>query len=184
MSKLPAGHPLPGFPVSEPIPRTELVAYFSGDRLLCFLCGRTFRGLGQHIVRAHDMTVTDYQDRYHIPRERGLVGAATRSAFAASASATHAAGKLSAHVQALVAQSGTHGSASARTKAALRAIGRDMAPPSLTRDAVERVVIAVEAGAVKATAVKDAGLSWSGVAGALRRYPDLKARWSKKGRQI
>jgi hypothetical protein len=62
------GYPVPPRVFSE----DEIRAYFEGDRIVCLICGRTYRLLGVHLARAHDMTIEDYRERYGLPFSRGL----------------------------------------------------------------------------------------------------------------
>jgi len=185
-----AGEPLPGFPVHAPL-RTaaEVDTYLAEDRLVCLLCGHTFRSVGHHIARAHGVSVEEYQDRYGIPRGRGLVGAETRKAFATSVRATHAAGTLRPHVEALAAAAGQHGGASATTKRAILAAGirdpwRSMRLPA---HKVAKVLLLAEAGLTLSTAVRRVGISWSGFHAAAAREAALAERLARlpirKGRR-
>ena len=35
--------------------------------VLCHECGRRLRGLGTHLLKAHDMTAADYRDAHGLP---------------------------------------------------------------------------------------------------------------------
>ena len=167
----------------------EVDAYLAGETVTCLLCGRAFRSVGHHIVRAHAVSVEDYQDRFGIPRTRSLAGEETRAAFAASVTRSHEAGKLLAHVRQLAAQAGAHGEGSKRTKRLIaeqgvRRLGKE---PSITHATVASIIATIESGVTAAGAVKRAGIAWSSFHAALRRHPDLKARYEalpiRKGRR-
>lgn len=58
-----------GFPRIAPLSGAkELVAYFSGDRIVCLLCGRALRTLAVHVQRIHGMSDDAYKERFGIPR--------------------------------------------------------------------------------------------------------------------
>lgn len=66
---------LAGFPKEQPFEsRDDLERYFSGNRVVCLLCGRAFRVLGPHLRHIHDLDSDEYRDRYGIPYMRGLCG--------------------------------------------------------------------------------------------------------------
>lgn len=59
-----------GFPRLGPFTDSaELLAYFSGDKIVCLLCGRAMRTLAVHIERIHGMAAEVYKDRFGIPRQ-------------------------------------------------------------------------------------------------------------------
>lgn len=65
---------MPGFPVCTPFQSIDEVRqYLSGDCIVCLLCGKAYRSIGQHITAIHDMTVDEYRQRYDIPWTYGLV---------------------------------------------------------------------------------------------------------------
>lgn len=69
--------PLPGFPWPGVFQsRAEIADYFSRPTIRCLLCGREGQSLGVHLRRVHNTTATEYQDRYALPRTRGLTSAA------------------------------------------------------------------------------------------------------------
>ena len=75
--------------------KVDLIAYIDGDKIKCLECGRWFRGLGTHIVQAHDMTAADYKQKHGIPQKVGLVGTETRQIKASLTKSLHNSGKLS-----------------------------------------------------------------------------------------
>jgi len=58
----------------------EAEAYLAHDKLECLICGKFFKGLGNHVNLAHDMTARDYRIKFNIPltHGRGLIGQGTR----------------------------------------------------------------------------------------------------------
>lgn len=65
---------LPGFPKSAAFETREQVdQYLCQHRIMCLLCGHSFKALAPHLEKAHDMTVDDYREEYGLPYKRGLV---------------------------------------------------------------------------------------------------------------
>lgn len=54
--------------------REDLDEYFSGDEIVCLLCGKRFRSLGMHLTKIHKTNAEDYKKRYGIPMGIGLAG--------------------------------------------------------------------------------------------------------------
>lgn len=72
---------LDGFPIDRPFESIkEVREYLSGDKIVCLLCGRSFRTLGLHLRKIHDMTPDEYRERYNIPWTYGLACAENREA--------------------------------------------------------------------------------------------------------
>lgn len=64
---------LPGFPKELKFSKQkELREYFSGDKIVCLLCGRELKRLGNHLVPIHGVTEDEYRERYGIPWTYGL----------------------------------------------------------------------------------------------------------------
>lgn len=62
-----------GYPRTERFKsREELVAYLSGDRITCLLCGNAFRFLAPHIKRTHGIPSETYKAQFGIPQNIGL----------------------------------------------------------------------------------------------------------------
>lgn len=61
-----------------PLSAAELAAVAVGEQpeddglLACLECGLWYRGLGGHLVGAHDMTADEYRELHELPRRRGL----------------------------------------------------------------------------------------------------------------
>lgn len=71
--------PLPGFPRKEKFEtEDELKKYFGEEKVQCLLCGRRYRGLFQHLLKGHGVSLEEYRVMYGIPLEYGLVGEDTR----------------------------------------------------------------------------------------------------------
>lgn len=68
---------LPGYPINEPFTtKEEIDKYFSGDKLVCLLCGRPFKSLCGHLS-VHGSNVDKYREEFGLPFSRGLIGEAT-----------------------------------------------------------------------------------------------------------
>ena len=77
---------MPGYPISpRPFSKAEIDAYFSGDRLVCLLCGKPYKKLGLHLLRIHGLSHEEYRELYGLPYRRGLSGEATTALHAALA---------------------------------------------------------------------------------------------------
>ena len=62
----------PGYPVEIAFKtKKEIDEYLSEDRITCLLCGRKYKGLGNHI-QIHGYTVDAYKIKYGLPFQRGL----------------------------------------------------------------------------------------------------------------
>jgi hypothetical protein len=70
---------LPGYPVTRPFGSIEDVKeYLSGDRIICLLCGKSYRALGCHLPKIHDIDADKYREMYGIPWTYGLACSETR----------------------------------------------------------------------------------------------------------
>jgi predicted transcriptional regulator len=118
---------LPGYPVeARAFNRDEIVDYFSGDRIVCLLCGKSYRKLAAHLS-LHAFTEDDYRKRYGLPWSKGLVCVPTREAYAKAAIVRDAIAR-------------TRGVQRRSTKGrALRPI-----PPGIKRDYADRVISAAQ----------------------------------------
>lgn len=182
--RTPAGQRiLPGFPVEAPFTTREAAdAYLGEERLLCLRCGQRYRGLGHHIVKAHDMNVEMYQDHYRLRRGPGLVGASLRLRWQDHGRGLHESGKLSAApLAAAAAAAGTRGAAS--REAVYASTGRKTDMPEIPYEALRDIIVATEGGTTVSTAIKQSGWSWTGVHAAIPRHPDLAGRMAKVGRR-
>ncbi len=75
---------LPGFPISPiKFSKVEVDQYFSGDRIQCLVCGKTYRRLARHLD-LHSLTEDDYRELYGLPWRRGLCGTAAFQAHSAA----------------------------------------------------------------------------------------------------
>lgn len=76
---------LPGFPVNIPFVCIDDVRkYLSGDYVVCLLCGKKMKKLGQHISLIHNLTPDEYREKYNIPWTYSLAGKATQDSYGAS----------------------------------------------------------------------------------------------------
>lgn len=64
--------------------KAEIDRYFAGDKVRCLLCGKTYKALHGHLIRAHDVTPDDYRERYGLPWRRGLCGVSTSERLSTS----------------------------------------------------------------------------------------------------
>lgn len=63
------GYPVHPFSMSS----DERDLYFSGDSIVCLLCGKKYRTLGgPHLQKIHSITVDQYKEMYGLPYSRGL----------------------------------------------------------------------------------------------------------------
>ena len=56
--------------------------YLDGDEthIVCHECGKLYRALGTHLMKAHGMTAAEYKEAHGLPRGMGLVAPETRRA--------------------------------------------------------------------------------------------------------
>lgn len=65
---------MPGYPKEFKFTTPEEVYnYFNSERLICLLCGKTYKLLGTHLL-IHGSNVESYREKYGLPYSRGLVG--------------------------------------------------------------------------------------------------------------
>ena len=70
---------LPGYPIDKIFETPEeLKEYFSGDKILCLECGKSYRGLGIHLIASHEIEPDDYRREHGIPWTYGLSCAETK----------------------------------------------------------------------------------------------------------
>jgi len=65
---------LAGFPISpRPFSLEEVRFYFSGDKITCLLCGKSYNRISAtHLHNIHSVTEDEYRARYGLPWRRGL----------------------------------------------------------------------------------------------------------------
>ena len=51
----------------------EYKEYFVGDRIICLLCGKHYRSLGNHLRVSHETTMDDYKKKYGILWGKSLI---------------------------------------------------------------------------------------------------------------
>lgn len=56
----------------------EVQNYFNQKRLNCLICGKTYKSLGSHLCRTHDITVDEYKEIFNIPWGESLACQSTR----------------------------------------------------------------------------------------------------------
>jgi hypothetical protein len=59
----------------------EIRAYFSGDRITCMRCGKSYGRLGGHLQTIHQMSENEYRDLYGLPWTYGLTGTIARQRY-------------------------------------------------------------------------------------------------------
>lgn len=65
---------LEGFPILKPFSSIEDVReYISGDKIICLLCGKSYRRIGTHLQSIHGISCDEYRERYNIPWTYGLI---------------------------------------------------------------------------------------------------------------
>lgn len=58
---------------AAPMTSEQIESYFSGDTIICLMCGKNYRNVGIHLSAVHQMTPREYKDRYGLPYSRGLI---------------------------------------------------------------------------------------------------------------
>lgn len=60
---------LAGYPIERPFASIdEVKEYLAGDRIICLLCGKSYKNLGsQHLPKIHGISEDEYKNKYHIP---------------------------------------------------------------------------------------------------------------------
>jgi hypothetical protein len=65
---------LEGFPITRAFESIdEVKEYLSGDKIICLLCGKSYKVLGVHLLKIHGVTVDEYRERYRIPWSYGVL---------------------------------------------------------------------------------------------------------------
>ena len=65
---------LPGYPKDFVFKNyDEYKEYFVGDRIICLLCGKHYRSLGNHLRVSHETTMDDYKKKYGILWGKSLI---------------------------------------------------------------------------------------------------------------
>ena len=75
LAKAESPEEVPSFTFSS---RDEIEQYFSGDKVACLLCGKSFAVLGSHLFHCHQTNAREYKYRFGIPSRHGLAGVAYR----------------------------------------------------------------------------------------------------------
>lgn len=74
---------LPGYPIDpKHMTLEEVRHYFSGDKIVCFQCGKSYKRLAGHLRAVHSITEDDYRTLYGLPLTRGLLCEPSRAAYA------------------------------------------------------------------------------------------------------
>ncbi len=70
---------MPGYPIEKPFETREQVEeYLNVDRLVCLLCGRTFKSLCTHLL-VHGTNADAYKEKYGLPWGCGLTCITTKA---------------------------------------------------------------------------------------------------------
>lgn len=148
------------------------------DLVECRLCGTRWRSLGHHLRHGHKMSADDYRDRFGIRRGEPLTSQATRARFQQAIRQTIAAGALAEHYAGNGARAGPASAIGHEVRHRLVAAGLvpPFGAPATPRAVIEGIVVAIEAGAKVATAVKQSPIVYSAFHAGLGRHPDLKIR--------
>lgn len=76
---------LPGYPLApRSLTREEIRSLFSGDKIVCFLCGKPYKKLGVHLLKIHSVHPDDYKKMFGLPWSRGLASGETREKMSVS----------------------------------------------------------------------------------------------------
>lgn len=90
-------NPLLGYPIETAFNNmVEVKAYLEQSKITCLLCGREYSHLGNHISRAHMITIDDYKEKYGLPWGRSLAGKDLRKKLSEKLKETRASGKIPA----------------------------------------------------------------------------------------
>lgn len=65
---------LPGFPRSGPLNDAEIGEYFTGDRIVCLLCGKDFLAItSDHLIKLHGVSGDEYREIFGLRYAQGLI---------------------------------------------------------------------------------------------------------------
>ena len=74
---------LPGFPISpRPFSVADIEAYLSGDKIVCLLCGKSYKKLVPHLKRIHNVLKDEYKDMYGLPWRKELICEESKNNYA------------------------------------------------------------------------------------------------------
>lgn len=78
-----------GYPVTTPFATVEDVRnYLAGDKVICLLCGKSYRRIGTHLQSIHQVTPDQYREQYKIPWTYGLLCSDSEKKYSDSAKKT------------------------------------------------------------------------------------------------
>ncbi len=70
---------MPGYPIEKPFEtREQIDAYLKVDRLVCLLCGKTYKSLCAHLL-VHGTNADAYKEKYGLPFGAGLTCTTTKA---------------------------------------------------------------------------------------------------------
>lgn len=86
---------LPGFPIETPFKNLKDVKeYLSGDKIICLLCGKSYKSLNMHLIKTHKFSHSEYHIKYNIPWTYGLVCSSVSEKLSRSIKNSMQTGKL------------------------------------------------------------------------------------------
>lgn len=74
--------------------KDDIANYFSGDRIECLICHKSFKALAPHIKAAHGINVDQYKAKFGLPWSKGLCGCKTADKLRDKAETLRAEGKI------------------------------------------------------------------------------------------
>jgi predicted transcriptional regulator len=79
-----------GYPIQIPFATIKDVRnYLSGDKIICLLCGQSYRRIGTHLISLHQMTPDEYREKYKIPYGYGLICTDSKILYSDNAKMNH-----------------------------------------------------------------------------------------------
>lgn len=140
----------------------------------CLICGKPCRSVGHHVWAAHGISAEEYRDMHGIPRSRKLTSEDTRIVFAMQA-ASRGLGTDHASLRSMAKAANIK---SSKVISDLVASGRVWGGENaLSREKLITLLRRAESGERPYQVAREMGISWSGLHGALKRHPDLHARY-------
>lgn len=163
----------------------EAEAYRAGDRLVCLICGQSFRAVGYHVKR-HGITARAYKERFGLAVTRPVCAAdvsakqaASRRRFLSNLTEEQRNEQRTQAVEAIksVERTGTK-PGYARAALATRGATRAGWPAPLTDDNFSALIKAIRSGKTISEACQDSSLpGWSWVHAYIRADPARQAEW-------
>jgi|GEM_PF-3472012 len=147
------------------------------DPTRCVICGKAYRSVCHHARRAHGIGPVEYRDMIGVPRGAKLTDPPTRERWRALMLQRIAAGTIGHYFQ--KASAAEAAAISTVVKREMIDAGRRFSAWNMTpRDTLLDIVQRAENGERPYALVRAADLSWSAFWSAIRRHPDLYARYA------